>query len=125
MVYVMKIKNINLNYVRYGNNDKDTIVLLHGWGQNIEMMKPIGDNLKNDFDIVIIDLPGHGISDEPDYVWSLYDFADAVHELLVELKINNPIMIGHSFGGKISLIYASKYKTKKQPELPSWLRLLF
>ena len=113
MVYVMKIKNINLNYVRYGNNDKDTIVLLHGWGQNIEMMKPIGDNLKNDFDIVIIDLPGHGISDEPDYVWSLYDFADAVHELLVELKINNPIMIGHSFGGKISLIYASKYKTKK------------
>ena len=33
--------------------------------------------------------------------------------MLVELKIKNPILIGHSFGGKISLAYATKYKTKK------------
>ena len=33
--------------------------------------------------------------------------------LLKELKVDNPIMVGHSFGGKISLIYASKYKTSK------------
>ena len=108
-----KIKDISLNYIRYGNENGDTVVLLHGWGQNIEMMKPIGDNLKNDFDIVIIDLPGHGLSDEPSSVWSVYDFADCIHELLMEINVKNPIMIGHSFGGKISLIYSSKYKTKK------------
>ncbi|MCI9434320.1 MAG: alpha/beta hydrolase [Bacilli bacterium] len=108
-----KIKNIDINYVRYGNNQNKTIVLLHGWGQNIDMMRPIGDNLQDAFDIVIIDLPGYGLSDEPDYVWTIYDYADAMAELLNSLKIKNPIMIGHSFGGKIALTYASKYGAQK------------
>ncbi len=108
-----KIKNIDINYIRYGNENKKTLVLLHGWGQNIEMMKPIGDNLQDSFDIIIVDLPGYGLSDEPDYVWTVYDYADAIHELLVDLKIKNPIVLGHSFGGKISLIYGSKYETEK------------
>lgn len=110
---IKKIKNINLNYVEYGNKEKDTIILLHGWGQNIEMMKPIGDNMQKDFNIVIVDLPGFGQSEEPDSVWTVYDYADAIKELADSLNIKNPILIGHSFGGKISLVYASKYKTKK------------
>lgn len=108
-----KIKNININYIRYGNNQNKTIVLLHGWGQNIEMMRPIGDNLQDAFDIVIIDLPGYGLSDEPYYVWTVYDYADAISELLNSLKIKNPIIIGHSFGGKIALTYAGKYEVQK------------
>lgn len=108
-----KIKNININYLRYGNNNGKTIVLLHGWGQNIQMMKPVGDNLINDFDIIIVDLPGHGSSDEPDTVWSVYDYADCIHELLNDLEVVNPILIGHSFGGKISIVYASKYNVQK------------
>ncbi len=108
----MQYKNLNINYVRYGNKKNDTVVLLHGWGQNIQMMRPIGDNLK-DKDVIIIDLPGHGKSDEPKEVWSLDDFVEMIHELLLKEKVENPILIGHSFGGKISLIYASKYKVKK------------
>lgn len=106
------IKNTNINYIDYGTG-KDTVVLLHGWGQNIEMMKPIGDGLSKSFRIVIIDLPGFGLSEEPETVWSVYDYAEAINVFLKELKVTNPIMIGHSFGGKISLVYASKYKTKK------------
>ena len=108
-----KINDININYIQYGNEKSKTIVLLHGWGQNIEMMKPIGDNLKDDFNIVIIDLPGHGLSEEPKYPWTVYDYADSIHQLLSDLNIEKPILIGHSFGGKISLVYASKYKTEK------------
>lgn len=107
-----KIKNIDINYLDYGKG-KDTVVLLHGWGQNIEMMKPIGDKLSDSFRIIIIDLPGFGLSEEPNEIWSVYDYADATNELLKELNVTNPIMIGHSFGGKISLVYASKFKTKK------------
>jgi pimeloyl-ACP methyl ester carboxylesterase len=109
---MFKYKNININYERYGSKKGAPIVLLHGWGQNIQMMKPIGDHFP-DNDIIILDLPGHGKSEEPKEVWTLYDFADMVHDLLASLKIENPILIGHSFGGKISLIYASKYKVKK------------
>lgn len=108
----MQYKNLNINYVRYGNKKNDTVVLLHGWGQNIQMMRPIGDNLK-DKGVIIIDLPGHGKSDEPKEVWSLDDFVEMIHDLLLKEKVENPILIGHSFGGKISLIYASKYKVKK------------
>lgn len=109
---IKHINNVDINYVDYGEG-KNTIVLLHGWGQNIEMMKPIGDRLQKHNRIIIVDLPGFGGSKEPDTVWTMYDYADAIHGLLKELKVTNPIMIGHSFGGKISLIYASKYKTDK------------
>ncbi len=109
------IKNINdvaVNYIDYGEGD-NTLVLLHGWGQNIEMMKPVGDRFKKNNRIIIVDLPGFGISEEPTYIWTLNDYVQCIKELLDELKVKNPILIGHSFGGKISLLYASKYKVDK------------
>ena len=109
---MFKYRNIDINYVRYGDINNQTVVLLHGWGQNIEMMKPVGDSL-TDNDVIIIDLPGHGKSEEPKEVWSLNDFVDMLHELLNSLNVQNPILIGHSFGGKLSLLYASMYPVKK------------
>lgn len=109
----MKIMNVNLNYQRYGNIKGKTIVLLHGWGQNIEMMKPIGDRFTKDFDIVIFDLPGFGHSSEPKEFFSCYDYVELIHKALEELKVEKPIIIGHSFGGKLGLLYASKYETEK------------
>jgi pimeloyl-ACP methyl ester carboxylesterase len=109
----MTIDGIYINYVRYGLPSSKTIVLLHGWGQNIEMMKPIGDNLKKTNDIIILDLPGYGKSSEPNYAYTVFDYADLIHKFLDELNVKNPILIGHSFGGKISLYYASKYNVDK------------
>ncbi len=109
----MKIMDVNLNYQRYGNIEGKTIVLLHGWGQNIDMMKPIGDRFTKDFDIVIFDLPGFGHSSEPKEFFSCYDYVELIHKALEELKVEKPIIIGHSFGGKLGLLYASKYETEK------------
>lgn len=109
---MLKVKDIEVNYERYGNINGKTIVLLHGWGQNIEMMKPIGDALQ-DNDVIIFDLPGYGKSSEPTFDWEINDYTECIHECLEQLKVKNPILIGHSFGGKISLMYASKYKVDK------------
>lgn len=109
---IKHIKNVDINYIDYGNG-QNTVVLLHGWGQNIAMMKPIGDKLQKNNRIIIVDLPGFGESSEPSDVWSMYDYSECIHDLLKELKVKNPILIGHSFGGKISLIYASKYDVDK------------
>ena len=109
---IKTIKDVKVNYVDYGEGKK-TIVLLHGWGQNIEMMKPVGDRFKRNNRIIIVDLPGFGMSDEPSTIWSLNDYVECVKELLDNLQIASPILIGHSFGGKISLLYASKYKVEK------------
>ena len=109
---IKHVKDVDINYIDYGEGE-NTIVLLHGWGQNIAMMQPIGDELKKNNRIIIVDLPGFGQSEEPKTIWTMYDYVECIHTLLDELKVENPILIGHSFGGKISLIYASEYKVKK------------
>ncbi len=109
---IKHINNTDVNYVDYGTGE-NTLVLLHGWGQNISMMQPIGDKLKKNNRIIIVDLPGFGDSPEPTTIWTMYDYASCIKQLLDSLNVSNPILIGHSFGGKISLIYASKYKVNK------------
>lgn len=107
------INDTKINYVDYGNSSGDTIILLHGWGQNISMMKPVGDAFQDKNRIIIIDFPGFGQSEEPKYDWNNYDYVDMLHNLCKELNVTNPILIGHSFGGRISLLYASMYDVKK------------
>ena len=109
---IKTVKEVNVNYIDYGEGE-NAIVLLHGWGQNIEMMKPVGDRFKKNNRIIIVDLPGFGMSDEPNSIWTLNDYVECVRELLEELKVKKLILIGHSFGGKISLLYASKYNVEK------------
>ena len=109
---IKTIKEVDVNYADYGEG-KNTLVFLHGWGQNIEMMKPVGDKFRKNSRIIIIDLPGFGMSSEPKTIWTLYDYVDCVKKLLDKLEVKNPILIGHSFGGKISLLYATKYKVDK------------
>lgn len=108
----MIINDCNINYVDYGAKE-DAIVLLHGWGQNIEMMKSIGDQFQSNHRIVIVDLPGFGLSSEPKYPWSLNDYVEFLDIFLTNLKVDNPTIIGHSFGGKIGLLYSSKKRVKK------------
>lgn len=110
---IEKIKNRNLHYLEYGNLEGQVFVFLHGWGQNIAMMKSLADAFQKDYHILIIDLPGFGESEEPDFVWTLTDYMECIHELIVKKKIQNPILLGHSFGGKISLLYASHYEVDK------------
>lgn len=110
---IKQVKETNVNYIVYGNKKGKDVVLLHGWGQNIAMMKPIGDALQKEFNIVVIDLPGYGDSSEPTFDWQVNDYVECVKEILDFEKIRKPIMVGHSFGGKVSLLYASKYEVEK------------
>ena len=109
----MNIKDVNINFIQYGNKKGKNVVLLHGWGQNISMMDPIGKRLEKDFHITNIDLPGFGNSSEPTYGYTIYDYYEVIDELLTKLKIDNPILIGHSFGGRIAIVYADKKKVDK------------
>ena len=105
------IGNIELSYIQYGEGED--VVLLHGWGQNIEMMRPLGDPLSQNYRVTILDLPGFGESSEPDISWTLEDYVSFLSSFFHQVKVQNPILIGHSFGGPLAIIYASKYKVKK------------
>lgn len=116
---MFKYNGININYKDYGNKEGLPIIYLHGWGQNIEMMEPIAKPHIKTHHLIIIDLPGFGASDEPDYAWTLEDYVDMIHTLLEKLSIKKPSLIGHSFGGKLSLLYATKYEVDKMILLAS------
>ena len=115
----MLVKGVNVNYTFYDNSSNVNLVYLHGWGQNIEMMMPIAKPFIKKYNVLIIDFPGFGDSDEPKEVWSVFDYAEMVNEIVNNLNMKNPIVIGHSFGGKIALIYGYKYKTRKVVVLAS------
>ena len=105
------IDGLKINYTQYGEG-KD-IILLHGWGQNIEMMKPIGDNLCKNFKITILDFPGFGESDEPKRTWKIDDYELLLEEFVEKVKIKKPIVIGHSFGGRLAIRYSARNPIEK------------
>ena len=107
------INGVHLHYVQYGKEGGTEIVLLHGWGQNIEMMKPLGDLLSDRYHITILDLPGFGNSSEPPSVWKLSDYVSMLEKFISSLSIEKPILMGHSFGGRVAIQYSSNHNIKK------------
>lgn len=108
---IIDINNHKINYVQYGKG-KD-IILLHGWGQNIQMMDPLGKQFSSQFRITILDFPGFGESEEPKEEWTIYDYVNIVEEFIKRLKIVNPIVIGHSFGGRVGIGLSSRNQISK------------
>ena len=107
----IKIDDIEVNYIQYGKG-KD-VLLLHGWGQNIEMMKPIGDNLCNKCRVTILDFPGFGESLEPKCAWTIDEYSNMLEKFINKLGIKKPIIIGHSFGGRVAIRYSAHNSIEK------------
>ena len=107
----MKVKELDINYIQYGEG-KD-ILLLHGWGQNIEMMRPIGDNFSDRFRITILDLPGFGESCEPPCAWTIDNYSEFLEDFVEKVGIKKPIVVGHSFGGRVAIRFSSRNPIEK------------
>lgn len=102
-----RIEEIELNYICEGQG-KDVLVL-HGWGANINTILPIVNLLKPHFKVYALDLPGFGESTEPKEVFGSGDYARIVKKFMDKMNIKNIILIGHSFGGKISILLGVHY----------------
>ena len=103
------IKNLEYKLI-VGKNP--TIVFLHGWGTSGECFKSIVDNLNTDNQILILDFFGFGKSDEPYDYFDTYEYSYSIFLLLKKLNIDEIVLIGHSFGGRISIILSSIFGLK-------------
>jgi pimeloyl-ACP methyl ester carboxylesterase len=83
------------------------IVILHGWGAHIEAVGPILAALEGASDVVAVDLPGFGESDPPDRAWDTDAYARFMIHFLDELAIDRAHLIGHSHGGRVSIVLAA------------------
>ena len=95
----IKIKDWNINYEVYGEGIP--VIFLHGWLTDLETMRPMADALKDKFKVYLIDVVGFGKSDLPEQPLTSNDFGDFLAELVEKLEVKNPILIGHSNGGRI------------------------
>jgi pimeloyl-ACP methyl ester carboxylesterase len=100
-----------LNAVVLGSG-QPPLVILHGWGQSLEVMRPLGELFAKYREVHLIDLPGFGNSPKPPADWDTNQYADRILRYCQEKKLENIDLLGHSFGGRISVRMAYK-----KPEL--------
>ena len=101
----IEINGLNINYEVSGQGSP--VILLHGWLCSLETMKPIANALQN-FMVYNVDLPGFGKSDMIKIPFNTNDFGDFLDQFIKQLKIQDPILIGHSNGGRTIINYAGR-----------------
>ena len=85
------------------------VILLHGWGQNKEMMLPIEEHLSAHFRVWNFDFPGFGKSENPPIAWDVSDYVAFLESFIEGNAIKEPILIGHSFGCRVAIRYAARH----------------
>ncbi len=100
------INSKKINYEVSGEGKP--IILLHGWLASLDTMKPLQRHLEKYFKVYNVDIIGFGKSDLPDNPLNTDDFGDFLSNFINILKIESPILIGHSNGGRIIINYAGR-----------------
>ena len=97
-----------LHYQSIGKSNQ-TLVFLHGYLENLKIWFDLSDEISKNYQVVLIDLPGHGKSENLSETNTMEMMADKVIEVLDFLKIKNFSLCGHSMGGYVTLALAEKY----------------
>jgi pimeloyl-ACP methyl ester carboxylesterase len=100
-------KNIKIRVKTTGHGY--TIVLLHGFLENLSIWHEIASELSKKNRIIAIDLLGHGETGNLGYIHTMEDQAKMVKAILKQLKIRKCILIGHSMGGYVCLAYSELF----------------
>lgn len=113
MEHIMEIDGISLHYRDSGEKDLKPVVIMHGWGCNLDTVASIEAIFKGKMRVINVDLPGHGKSSEPPTVWGVDDFTSMMEHFISRLGLKNPSIVGHSFGGRIGILLSSRREVDK------------
>jgi len=102
-----KGETFKLSYDMVNPTKRETLLFLHGWGSNKELMKQAFGDAFQKYRHLYLDLPGFGKSDNR-IVLTTDDYAKIVAEFLQKMEIEIEAIIGHSFGGKVATLLAPK-----------------
>jgi pimeloyl-ACP methyl ester carboxylesterase len=86
-----------VNYVAAGRGEP-ALVLIHGWACDGRVWRkqlgPLADGRR----LLVIDLPGHGRSEEPVAAYDMNLFADAIDAVMADAGVDSAVVVGHSNG---------------------------
>jgi pimeloyl-ACP methyl ester carboxylesterase len=110
----VKREGVSLFYEE-AKGDKRPILLVHGWCCDHSFFAPQFEHFARDgHRVVAVDLRGHGQSDKPHQDYTMQLFAGDLAFLCHELRLNKPVVVGHSMGGVVAFAFAALH-----PKLPS------
>ena len=115
MIFQLENKNVHASDSGQGiDTKKDTIVFLHGSGLS-HIVWSLAEQFfsSKNFNVLSLDLPGHGNSDGP-CLDSIEKIADWLENVFDKLKLKDLILVGHSQGCLEILEYSHKYKERLQ-----------
>ena len=111
----VNIGNLELSYRNWAPEGRQ-ILMLHGLASNARIWDLLAPILAKNFSVIAVDQRGHGKSDKPDTGYDFDTVTNDVVGFINALKLKNPIVVGHSWGGSVALCLATK-----RPDLISGL----
>lgn len=109
----IEIDGVELHYTVEGTGSQ-AVIVMHGWGcRRSTVAIPAAAALGANTRVYNLDLPGHGDSTEPADVWGVDRYTRCIEEFCRREGISRPVLIGHSFGGRIAITFASRNDTEK------------
>lgn len=115
----ININGVKTNYEIYlpagqAGGQGQPFLLLHGWGSNSTRWESVAKIISDKgYKVIVPDLPGFGKSSELQEPWDANKYIDWLEKFIIEIKIKDYLLLGHSFGGAL----ASKIAIKKPQEV--------
>src|SRR5690606_27052754 len=102
-----------IHYRDQGNPQGQPLLLIHGFGVNLESWEPWVNVLSAEYRLVSLDLPGHGLTRVPEaYQPSPSNFADVSAEFAAVLGLTKYTVVGNSLGGNVAWQLALRHPTQ-------------
>jgi pimeloyl-ACP methyl ester carboxylesterase len=105
------VNGLKTFYWEKNQGQENVIILLHGFPGNHEGLVDMANGLGN-YRIIIPDLPACGLSERLAEKQNLENYSQWMNSFLELLSINRPIVVGHSFGSRIALVFDGHYPEK-------------
>lgn len=106
----LRLRHSHAAGLRWGAGNPVKVLALHGWLDNAAAFAQLGPRLAaQGAEVLALDLPGHGLSDHKPAgeIYHMLDNLLWIDQVLDVLAEDYPILMGHSLGGVLSLLYAS------------------
>ena len=101
---------LRVHYTDEGNRNGRTLIFVHGFAASVHAWRPWIERLRNDYRLIAIDLPGHGLTEAPaNYRASLDMNVEIVGSLADHAGVERFVLAGNSMGGAVSLVFAMKH----------------
>ena len=113
----LMVNGVQLHYYRTGHGDKRPLVLVHGFSDNGLCWTPVARDLESEYDVIMPDMRGHGLSERVRSGEKVGMAADLAG-LIQTLELSSPVICGHSMGAMVTYQVGVRF-----PELASALVL--